>query len=130
MDQHLLIKIVHMSLASAVFLLLIARALPVLIKKTNEQVNPASNKMLIGLQHLSYSILVLSGAWLLWNKNFDVQPWFYAKVVLFFVILSATTKAFKRDDNILLVQRKAGLVIALVAFIALFALIIIKPQFG
>ena len=130
MDQQLIIKILHMSVASAVFFLLIARALPVLIKKTNEQIVPVSNKMLIGLQHLSYSILVLSGAWLLWNKNFDVQPWFYAKVVLFFVILSATTKAFKRDESILWVQRKAGLIIAVAAFIALFTLIMIKPQFG
>ena len=130
MDQHLLIKIFHMSCASAVFLLLLARALPVFIQPKDQQNTKPSNKILIGLQHLSYSILILSGLWLLWYKNFDVQPWFYAKVILFLVILSSTFKAFKRNDQILLVQRKAGLVIAIVTFIALFGLIIVKPQFG
>lgn len=130
MDQHLLIKIMHMSCASAIFLILIARALPVFMESKQQQNLVASNKILIGLQHLGYSILVLSGVWLLWNKNFDVQPWFYAKIILFFVILSSTSKAFKRNDQILWVQRKAGVSIAIVSFIALFALIIIKPQFG
>ena len=130
MDQHLIIKIMHMSCASAIFLILIARALPILIQKNQPEKPITSNKILIGLQHLGYSILVLSGLWLLWMKNFDVQPWFYAKVILFFVILSSTIKAFKRNDQILWVQRKAGLIISIVTFIALFGLIIIKPQFG
>lgn len=130
MDQALLIKIIHMSCASAVFLILLARAFPLLMKNKNDESEHTSNKILIGLQHLGYSILVLSGLWLLWLKNFDVQPWFYAKLVLFFAILSCTAKAFKRNDQILLVQRKAGLIIAIVAFIALFGLIILKPQFG
>lgn len=130
MDQHLLIKIFHMSCATAVFLLLLARALPVFMRKSEQENFKPSNKILTGLQHLSYSILILSGVWLLWQKNFDVEPWFYAKVILFLVILSSTAKAFKRNDQILLVQRKAGLVIAIVAFIALFGLIMLKPQFG
>lgn len=130
MDQQLIIKIIHMSCASAVFLLLLARALPLLAKKSDSDTPVTSNKILIVLQHLGYSILVLSGLWLLWAKNFAVQPWFYAKIILFVVILSSTTKAFKRQDGILLVQRKAGLVIAIVAFLALFGLIMLKPQFG
>lgn len=130
MDQHLVIKIIHMSCASAVFLLLLARAIPLLSKKSDHETPITSNKILIGLQHLGYSILVLSGIWLLWAKDFVVQPWFYAKVILFVVILSSTAKAFKRKEGILLVQRKAGLVIAIVAFLALFGLIILKPQFG
>lgn len=130
MDQHLIIKIIHMSCASAVFLLLLARAVPIISKKSDHEMPITSNKILIGLQHLGYSILVLSGIWLLWAKNFVVQPWFYAKVILFVVILSSTAKAFKRKEGILLVQRKAGLVIAIVAFLALFGLIILKPQFG
>ena len=130
MDQHLLIKIIHMSCATAIFLLLLARALPVLMKKSDDQGQIISHKMLIGIQHLGYSILVLSGLWLLWAKNFSVQPWFYAKIILFIVILSSTAKAFRRRDDILLVQRKAGISIAIIAFIALFGLIILKPQFG
>ncbi len=40
-------------------------------------------------------------------KNFQVQPWFYAKIILFLVLLSSLMKAFKKDDTILLAQRRA-----------------------
>lgn len=130
MDQHLLIKIIHMSIASLVFILLIVRAFPVLILKKWTVERTVSNKIIVGLQHFSYSVLILSGLWLLWDNQFQVEMWFYAKVILFLVILSASFKAFSRKSERLLVQRQAGLVIAIVAFLALFALIGIKPQLG
>jgi hypothetical protein len=63
-------------------------------------------------------------------KNFDVQPWFYAKVVLFLALLSSLSKAYKKDDSVLLVQRRAGLFIAAIALIFIITLVIIKPVFG
>lgn len=130
MDQHLVIKIMHMSIASLVFILLIVRAFPILILKKWTVERTVSNKIVVGLQHFSYSVLILSGLWLLWDNQFQVEMWFYAKVILFLVILSASMKSFSRNSERLLVQRQAGLVIAIVAFLALFALIGIKPQLG
>jgi cell division protein FtsW (lipid II flippase) len=63
-------------------------------------------------------------------KNFEVQPWFYAKVILFLVLVSSLMKAYKKDDSVLLVQRRAGLVIAIISLAAIMALVIIKPTFG
>ena len=59
-----------------------------------------------------------------------MQPWFYAKIILFVVMLSSFSKAFKKDQSILVVQRKAGLVIGCVAFVAILGLVMIKPVFG
>ncbi len=39
-------------------------------------------------------------------------------------------KAFKKDDTILLAQRRAGLAISTVAFIAIIVLVIVKPVFA
>ena len=60
-------------------------------------------------------------------KNFQVQPWFYAKIILFLVLLSSLMKAFKKDNTILLAQRRAGLVISAIAFVAIIILVIVKP---
>ena len=45
-------------------------------------------------------------------------------------MLSSFSKAFKKDQSILVVQRKAGLVIGCVAFVAILGLVMIKPVFG
>ena len=63
-------------------------------------------------------------------KNFQVQPWFYAKIILFLVLLSSLMKAFKKDNTILLAQRRAGLVISAIAFVAIIILVIVKPVFA
>ena len=63
-------------------------------------------------------------------KDFQVETWFYAKVVLFLVMVSSLIKAYKKDESILLVQRKAGWGIALVAFVAIYGLVLVKPVFG
>jgi len=39
-------------------------------------------------------------------------------------------KAYKKDDRILLVQRRAGLAIAMVALVAIIGLVMVKPNFG
>ncbi|MCG2916426.1 hypothetical protein, partial [Escherichia coli] len=59
-----------------------------------------------------------------------VQPWFYAKMVLFLVLLSSLMKAFKKDNQILLVHRRAGLFLGAIAFVAIMSLVIIKPVFN
>lgn len=130
MDSHLIIKILHASFASLAFIVLLVRGYPILIQKNWQFKRNPSHKILVGIQHLSYSILVLSGLWLLWSNQFNIQPWFYAKIILFFVILSASAKAFKSGQEILLVQRQAGVAISIVAFCALLGLVILKPQFA
>jgi len=51
-------------------------------------------------------------------------------VVLFLVLFSSLIKAYKKDDSILLAQRRAGLAIAVIALIGIIGLVIIKPNFG
>ena len=51
-------------------------------------------------------------------------------MVLFLVLFSSLIKAYKKDDQILLIQRRAGLAIAIVALIAILALVMMKPNFG
>ncbi|WP_103568185.1 SirB2 family protein, partial [Escherichia coli] len=92
--------------------------------------NPAGRKALVALQHLSFTVVFITGAILLVMKNFQVQPWFYAKIILFLVLLSSLMKAFKKDDTILLAQRGAGLVISAIAFVAIIILVIVKPVFA
>lgn len=120
------IILLHAICAYAILILLLSRAFPVLVQGKWQEKNSVSYKMLVGVQHLGYSILVLSGLWLLWQRNFQIESWFYAKIILFLVVLSASAKAFKRRDDILLVQRRAGLVIAIFAYCCIFALLFFK----
>lgn len=131
MDIHLITKIVHMTSVSILILALVLRGLSLLrLKAQDTQVLPTGSKAVIGLQHLSLTLIVVTGVALLIMNDLQVQPWFYAKVILFLVMISSLVKAYKKDDTILLVQRKAGLVIAIVSLIAIIALVIIKPVFG
>ncbi|GAA5012335.1 SirB2 family protein [Acinetobacter puyangensis] len=123
-------KFVHIIMAYAAFTFLLLRAFPILIQSRWQEKSTTSNKIFVALQHLSYSILVLSGLWLLWKINFQFEAWFYAKIILFVVVLSASAKAFKRRPDMLLIQRQAGLTIAIVAYFAIFGLVLLKPLFG
>ena len=58
---------------------------------------------------VSMTLLAATGIALLVMKNFDVQPWFYAKIILFLALLSALSKAYRKEDSIALNQRRAGL---------------------
>ncbi|MGO3920644.1 SirB2 family protein [Acinetobacter venetianus] len=130
MDAHLITKIVHMSAVSLLILVFVARAATLFIGVQGQQPNINSRKSLVGLQHLSLTLIIVTGAVLLFMKNFIVEPWFYAKVILFFVLWSSMGKTYKQDSNVLLVQRRAGLLISTVALIGILGLVMIKPVFA
>ena len=130
MDTHLLIKIIHMSSVALLILVFVLRAMTLFIGTQNQQPNPKGRVAFVALQHLSLTIIVVTGVTLLIMNEFKVQPWFYAKIVLFIVFLSSQIKAYKKDENILLAQRRAGLVIGAVALIATLVLVVIKPVFS
>lgn len=92
--------------------------------------NPSARTVLVALQHSAMTLLVVTGITLLVMKNFEVQSWFYAKIILFLVLLSSLSKAYKKQDQIVLAQRRAGLFLAVVAFIAILGLVMIQPNFG
>ena len=129
MDTQLHIKIVHMSLASPQRMVVFARAATLFFGVQGEQPNPVARKLLVGLQHFSVTFVAISGLVALYLKDFAVEPWFYAKVVLFFVMLSSLSKVFKQDPQLLLTQRRAGMMLAVVALLSLIGLVMIKPVF-
>lgn len=129
MDTHLFLKIIHMSSATLALIVFVLRGLTLFIGTQGNQPNPIGRKILVALQHLSFSLIILTGIILLVMNQFMVQPWFYAKIILFIVLFSSLMKAFRKDDSILLVQRRAGLAIGLFAFIAIILLVTIKPIF-
>ena len=133
-------KIVHMTFASLAILVFVIRAIllfwkPVAITATanNTTTSPAPKSagriVLVAMQHLSFTLLIITGMVLLYQNNFVVQPWFYGKIILFLVILSAVTKAFGKRD-IGNSQRKAGAMVAGIAFVGLMTLVIWKPNFS
>ena len=130
MDMQLTVKIVHMISVTLLIGVVIARAFTLFVGVQGNQPNPVARKLFVALQHLSMTLIVLTGLTSLVIKNFEVQSWFYAKVVLFLVLFSSLMKAYKKDDRILLVQRRAGLAIAMVALIAIIGLVMVKPNVG
>lgn len=130
MELHLLIKIVHISSVALLIVAFLLRGSKLLFSKDSADVISKGPKVFVALQHLSLTLIVLTGVTLLIMNDLQVQPWFYAKIVLFLVMISSLIKAYKKDDSILLVQRKAGLVIAAVALAAIIGLVMIKPVFN
>lgn len=130
MDMQLTVKIVHMISVTLLIGVVTARAFTLFVGVQGNQPNPVARKLFVALQHLSMTLIVLTGLTSLVIKNFEVQSWFYAKVVLFLVLFSSLMKAYKKDDRILLVQRRAGLAIAMVALMAIIGLVMVKPNFG
>ncbi|ANF82854.1 invasion protein expression up-regulator SirB [Acinetobacter sp. NCu2D-2] len=130
MDTQLIVKIIHMSVASLLIIAVLARATTLFVGTQGNLPNPKARKLLVGLQHFSVAVIALTGVVALVLKNFEVQPWFYAKVILFLVLISSLAKAYKKDEAVLLVQRRAGLFIAIVSLISIITLVIIKPNFG
>lgn len=130
MDMQLTVKIVHMISVTLLIGVVIARAFTLFVGVQGNQPNPVARKLFVALQHLSMTLIVLTGLTSLVIKNFEVQSWFYAKVVLFLVLFSSLMKAYKKDDRILLIQRRAGLAIAMVALVAIIGLVMVKPNFG
>lgn len=130
MDLQLLNKIIHMSGAGLVMLAILARAFTLFVGTQGNLPNPVARPFFVALQHLAMTVLVLTGIFALYLKDFNVEPWFYAKVVLFFVMLSSLTKAYRKEDRIGLAQRRAGLFLAVVALVSIVTLVVIKPHFG
>lgn len=130
METQLIIKIIHMTAASLAIIAIFARAFTLFVGTQGNMPNPMARKLFVALQHFAIALIALSGVIALVMKNFDVQPWFYAKVILFLVLISSLAKAYKKSDELLLVQRWAGLFIAIVSLISIIALVIIKPNFG
>ena len=130
METQLLIKIIHMSAVTLAVLAIFIRAFTLFKGVQGNQPNPAGRKLFVALQHLSMTLIAGTGIVLLFMKNFDVQSWFYAKVILFLVLLSSLSKAYRKTDTVQLTQRRAGLFLAAVALLAIIGLVIIKPNFG
>ncbi len=129
METQLLIKIIHMSSVALALLVFVLRAATLFVGTVNQQPNPKGRVVFVALQHLSYTVLVLTGIVLLVMKDFQVQPWFYAKVTLFLVLLSTQIKAYKRDDNITLQQRQTGVGLGAMVFVMILILVMVKPTF-
>ncbi len=125
-----LLASIHLVGIALLFVVILLRGMTLFKGVENNQSNQSSRKLFVALQHSSLTIVVFTGIALLVMKNFQVETWFYAKVVLFLVMVSSLIKAYKKDETILLVQRKAGWVIALVAFVAIYGLVLVKPVFG
>ena len=82
-------------------------------------------RLLLICQHSTFLIFVVSGFCMLYAKNFLVQHWFYVKVLLSVVLVSSLIKAFR--VAILPVQRRAGIVLAWIAFIIICTLSWTQP---
>ena len=132
-------KIVHMTFASLAIIVFVIRTIllfwqpTAIVTASSSAARPAPKSagriVLVAMQHLSFTLLVITGLVLLYQNNFVVQPWFYGKIILFLVILSAVTKAFGKRD-IGSGQRKAGAMVAGIAFIGLMTLVCWKPNFS
>ncbi|MHA3059087.1 MULTISPECIES: SirB2 family protein [unclassified Acinetobacter] len=129
MNTLLLLKILH-GVGVVLLLLMLALSSRHLFRMQDEQLAAKTPRLVIALQHSTFTLMLLTGGALLWMKHFQVQPWFYAKAALFVVIFSSLIKAFRRKEGILLVQRRAGIVIAWIALFAILLLVKIKPVFS
>lgn len=125
-----LIASIHLVGIALLFIVILLRGMTLFKGVENNQPNQSSRKLFVAVQHSSLTLAVLTGVALLVMNDFQVETWFYAKIVLFLVMVSSLIKAYKKDETILLVQRKAGWVIALVAFVAIYGLVLVKPTFG
>ena len=130
METQLLMNALHLSGAALACLAVLSRGRTLFKGVQGNLPNPAGRKVFVALQHLSMTLLAATGIALLVMKNFDVQPWFYAKIILFLALLSALSKAYRKEDSIALNQRRAGLFLAAVALSAIFGLVLIQPNFG
>ena len=130
MDIHLFVFVIHLVALALAAIAVLVRSMPLWMTTPDQSESPATNKLWIALQLSGFSLVVITGLILLSLNHFQMQPWFYAKIILFVVMLSSFSKAFKKDQSILVVQRKAGLVIGCVAFVAILGLVMIKPVFG
>ncbi|MEB3766943.1 SirB2 family protein [Acinetobacter sp. MD2] len=130
MDSLLILKNLH-ACAIALFVLSLIGQSAVLFKAepATMQALPYRRALLI-VQHSAITLLLITGLSLLYLKNFQVQHWFYAKIILALVMLSSVMKAFKDPvkSEILWVQRRAGMILAWIALFAILALVMVQPK--
>lgn len=77
--------------------------------------------------HVIYALVIVSGAIMLMqlmSANAPVQ-WVFAKIILLVAAISSSIKAF--NNHATLVQRKAGVLIAAIAYIGIVILAFAKP---
>lgn len=128
MSSHLILTIIHLTFGSLALIAFLIQA-AMLFQTAENQPAKTSRTLLVAMQHLSFTLLILTGGVLLYQNQFVVQPWFYGKIILFVVIVSATIKAFGKRE-ITLAQRKAGALVAAIAFAGLITLVLWKPDFS
>lgn len=120
----MLIKIIHMSFGVLTLLLFATRAFMGL-RSPNGRLTASKEKFFKIALHAGYTVLVLCGLWLLVQLPNVYPHWIIAKLVLFAVALSASTKAFKTTAT--RAQLKSGVFVASIAYVAIVWLIIAKP---
>ncbi|MEB3754610.1 SirB2 family protein [Acinetobacter sp. MD2(2019)] len=129
MDVLLALKIAHGCAIFFLFISFIGQSLFLMKAEPQDICNWPYRRIFILIQHGSFALILLTGLTLLYLKHFQVQSWFYAKMILFVVIVSSVIKAFKPSSGteILWVQRRGGMVLAWIAFFAILYLVKIKP---
>ena len=129
MDHFSTLKIVHGVAILLFFITLVVQSLILFRTKDQNISNLSHRRVFMALQHSLFTILLITGVSMLYLKQFQVQHWFYAKIILFIVMVSSVIKAFRkqRTQEILLVQRRGGIILAWIAFIAILCIVKIKP---
>ncbi|WP_227430207.1 SirB2 family protein [Psychrobacter sp. I-STPA6b] len=115
-------KHLHMLMALLTIALFIYQSYRVL---TNQA---ATNRKQFIATHIIYTILVISGGWMLWqlvSVNAPVQ-WAVAKIILLIAAISASIKAFRNSATPS--QQKVGILISSVAYIGIVILAFTKPD--
>ena len=130
MEIQLLVKIMHMSVAALLILAIALRATTLFVGTVDGQPSTKGRIAFVALQHLALTLVALTGIVALFLKDFQVESWFYAKIVLFVVLISSLIKTYRKDTSVDLVQRRAGLILTIVTLIAIVGLVIMKPTFG
>ena len=125
-----MLNTIHVAAAALLFLVLFVRAMTLFKGTQNNSPNPKAWTVFVALQHSALTLIVMTGVIALFLKEFQVETWFYAKIILFLVLISSLIKAYKKEDSILLAQRRAGLVISAVALLAILGLVMVKPVFN
>lgn len=130
MENLSMLNNIHVAAVALLLLVIVVRAMTLFKGTLNHSPNPKAWKVFVALQHSALTLIVVTGVIALFLKEFQVETWFYAKIILFLVMLSSLIKAYKKDDRILLIQRRVGWGLALVAFFAILGLVMLKPSFG
>jgi uncharacterized membrane protein SirB2 len=122
----MLIKIIHMSVGTLAILLFITRAV-LGARSSNGRLSSAGLERFFKIApHIVYSVIVGCGLYLLLQLPQVYPHWLIAKMVLFVVAVSASTKAFKVTAT--REQFKRGVLVAAVAYAGMIGLIVVKPN--